>query len=111
PMTDTKASAVIPRRRIEFSRLLDLTLVVVLLAMFALLWATTQSFLTPGNISNLARQGAMFAILAVGETFVVITAGIDLSVGAIVGFITVIMALLLQNDVPVFAAILISLLV
>ncbi|MBP0656452.1 ABC transporter permease, partial [Mycobacterium tuberculosis] len=84
-MTDTKASAVIPRRRIEFSRLLDLTLVVVLLAMFALLWATTQSFLTPGNISNLARQGAMFAILAVGETFVVITAGIDLSVGAIVG--------------------------
>lgn len=110
-MTDIKASAEIPRRRIEFSRLLDLTLVLVLVAMFVALWIATQSFMTPGNISNLARQGAMFAILAVGETFVIITAGIDLSVGAIVGFITVIMALLLQSDVPVALAILACLLV
>jgi ribose transport system permease protein len=109
-MTETKAAAETPRR-IEFSRLLDLTLVAVLLAMFVALWIATQSFMTPGNISNLARQGAMIAILAVGETFVVITAGIDLSVGAIVGFITVVMAMLLQSDVPVVLAIVISLLV
>jgi ribose transport system permease protein len=110
-MTDIKVPAVVPRRRIGFSRLLDLTLVLVLAAMFVALWIATQSFMTPGNISNLARQGAMIAILAVGETFVIITAGIDLSVGAIVGFTTVVVALLLQNDVPVALAILIALLV
>jgi ribose transport system permease protein len=57
------------------------------------------------------RQGSMIAILAVGQTFVIITSGIDLSVGAIVGFSTVVIALLLQAGVPVWAAILITLLV
>ena len=56
--------------------------------MFVFLSWKTTSFMTPGNISNLARQGAIFAILAVGETFVIITGGIDLSVGAIASFIT-----------------------
>lgn len=37
----------------------------------------------------------MTAILAVGQTFVIITAGIDLSVGAVVGFTSVIVAWLL----------------
>ena len=55
------------------------------------------TFWTPNNISNLLRQGAMIAILAVGETFVIITAGIDLSVGAIVGFTTVIVSLLIAG--------------
>src|SRR5439155_818991 len=62
-------------------------------------------------ISNLMRQGSMIAILAVGQTFVIITSGIDLSVGAIVGFSTVVIALLLQAGIPVWAAILITLLV
>jgi ribose transport system permease protein len=65
--------------------------------------------MTERNIANLARQGAMIAILALGETFVIITAGIDLSVGAIAGFITVIAAWLLTHDVPVWASVLISL--
>ena len=39
----------------------------------------------------------MTAILAIGQTFVIITAGIDLSVGAVVGFATVIVAWLLTK--------------
>jgi len=70
---------------------------------------STASFWTPLNISNLLRQGAMTAILALGQTFVIITAGIDLSVGAIVGFCTVIIAWLLQAGVPLWAAILLTL--
>jgi len=53
----------------------------------------------------------MTAILALGQTFVIITAGIDLSVGAIVGFTSVILAWLLQAGVPVWASILITLLI
>ena len=55
-----------------------------------LLWVilsfATPNFFTERNIPNLLRQGSMIAILALGETFVIITAGIDLSVGAIAGF-------------------------
>jgi ribose transport system permease protein len=88
------------RRRIEFSRLLGLTLVGVLAAMFVFLAFKTNTFWTENNISNLSRQGAIFAILALGETFVIITAGIDLSVGAIASFITVVVGYLIQTIVP-----------
>jgi ribose transport system permease protein len=65
--------------------------------------------MTERNIANLARQGSMIAILALGETFVIITAGIDLSVGAIVGFATVVVAWLLTHDVSIWAAVPITL--
>ena len=51
----------------------------------------------------------MIAILAMGETFVIITAGIDLSVGAVVGFTSVIVAWLLTHGFPIWASILITL--
>jgi ribose transport system permease protein len=65
--------------------------------------------MTERNITNLARQGAMIAILALGETFVIITAGIDLSVGAVAGFITVIVAWLLTHGFPIWASVALSL--
>src|SRR6478735_11044552 len=99
-MSDTASTLGAPKTRFEFSRLLGLTLVGVLLAMFLFLAWKTSTFATPGNISNLARQGAIFAILALGQTFVIITAGIDLSVGAVASFITVVVAMLIQSVVP-----------
>ena len=90
--------------------LLGLTLFGLLAALWLALGLSTNAFWTPGNISNLLRQGAMTAILAVGQTFVIITAGIDLSVGAIVGFSSVVVAWLLQVGVPLWAAIILTLL-
>ena len=58
----------------------------------------TTTFWTANNMANLLRQGAMIAILAIGETFVIITGGIDLSVGAVAGFISMIVAWLLTHD-------------
>jgi ribose transport system permease protein len=43
----------------------------------------TPYFLTAGNLANVTRQSSITAILAVGQTFVILTGGIDLSVGAI----------------------------
>jgi ribose transport system permease protein len=88
-----------------------LTLVLLLGVLFLLLSLSTNTFLTERNLANLARQGSMIAILALGETFVIITAGIDLSVGAIVGFATVIVAWLLTHDMPIWAAVPITLLI
>src|SRR4030081_2585937 len=54
---------------------------------------THGNFLEPRNLTNVLRQITVNAILAVGQTFVIITAGIDLSVGSIVGLCGVVMAL------------------
>jgi ribose transport system permease protein len=85
--------------------LLGLTLLGLLALMWIVLAFWTVSFWTENNIANLARQGSMIAILAIGETFVIITGGIDLSVGAIVGFCSMAIALMLQQDWPVWLAI------
>ncbi|MBO9192912.1 MULTISPECIES: ABC transporter permease [unclassified Rhizobium] len=108
-VTPTEIAAPPPRRKVNI--LFGLTLIGLLAFLWILLGVVTASFWTPLNISNLLRQGAMTAILALGQTFVIITAGIDLSVGAIVGFCTVILAWLLQAGFPVWAAILITLLI
>ena len=89
--------------------LLGLTLLGLLLLMWLALSFATNTFWTENNLTNLARQGAMIAVLAIGETFVIITGGIDLSVGAIVGFCSMAIALLLAQDVPIWLAILATL--
>jgi len=99
------------RNRARLGTLLSLTLVALLALMWIALAFSTKNFATPNNIQNLLRQGAMTAILAIGETFVIITAGIDLSVGAVVGFTSVIIAMLLTSGFPVWAAIGITLLI
>jgi ribose transport system permease protein len=99
----------VTKRRAQFGALLGLTLVALLALMWIMLAFSTKSFWTYGNISNLLRQGTVVAILAIGETFVIITAGIDLSVGAVCGFSTVIIALLLAHNVPIWASIPITL--
>jgi ribose transport system permease protein len=99
----------VTRRRAQLGTLLGLTLLGLLAILWIALAFSTNSFWTYNNISNLLRQGAMTAVLAIGETFVIITAGIDLSVGAVVGFTSVIIAWLLTHDFPIWAAILITL--
>jgi ribose transport system permease protein len=80
------------------SLLLGLTLLLLLMAMWFALSIETTTFWTGNNMANLLRQGAMIAILAIGETFVIITGGIDLSVGAIAGVISMAVAWLLTHD-------------
>jgi len=97
------------RARRNYSFLFALSLLGILLLLWVILSVATPTFMTERNIPNLLRQGSMIAILALGETFVIITAGIDLSVGAIAAFSTVVVAYLLAAGMPVWAAILITL--
>ena len=107
--TDVSKEAVRARRNYSF--LFALTLLGLLVILWAILAFATPNFLTGRNIPNLLRQGSMIAILALGETFAIITGGIDLSVGAIAGFSTVVIAMLIQAGVPVWLSIVITLLV
>jgi ribose transport system permease protein len=84
----------------------------ILLALFLLVAigaALSPHFLTPGNIANVARQASIVGILGIGMTFVILTAGIDLSVGSILGFVAVVFAALMSGGVPWPAAIVLSL--
>lgn len=64
--------------------------VLVLLALALSL--ATDTFLTGTNLDNLGRQVSIFAIIAIGQLLVILTAGIDLSVGSVVGLSGVISA-------------------
>jgi len=93
------------RRGRRLDVLLGLTLLGLLLAMWLALSVETTTFWTSNNMANLLRQGAMIAILAIGETFVIITGGIDLSVGAVAGFVSMAVALLLANHLAIASTI------
>ncbi len=73
------------------------------------LWALTPHFMTVSNLMNVVQQTSINAIIAVGMTLVIITAGIDLSVGSIVAFSGVVLASALQADIPLPLALAIGL--
>jgi ribose transport system permease protein len=71
-----------------------------LLGLALVLWALTPHFLTISNLLNIAEQATIIAIVAVGMTFVIITGGIDLSVGSVLALAGVVMASALQRGLP-----------
>ncbi|GJH12652.1 MULTISPECIES: ABC transporter permease [Caballeronia] len=91
--------------------LLDLTLFLVLILLWVALSVATRNFLTEENITNLMRQVSFWAIIAIGQTFVMITAGIDLSVGAVVGLSSVVVSMLIKSGMPISAAIVLTLMI
>jgi ribose transport system permease protein len=82
-----------------------------LVILCAVLWALTPHFLTVSNLLNIAQQTSINAIVAVGMTFVIISGGIDLSVGSIVALSGVVLGTLLHEGQPVAIAIPTALLV
>ena len=105
-----------PRPRVRVKTLGDIAgresggLIVLLVAVGALTLASPE-FLTGNNLANLARQVAIFGILAIGQLVVILTGGIDLSVGSILGLAGAVTAQLLVSGVPIIPAILIGVVV
>jgi len=86
------------------------TLVLIMLVLVVFLSFATQGFMTGNNLSNLVRQTSINGIVALGMTFVIIAGGIDLSVGSVVGFAGIMVALLLKGGMGIVPAILLTLL-
>ena len=82
-------------------RLRALIALVVLGVVFSVL---SPEFLTSGNLSILVKHVAINAILAIGMTFVILSGGIDLSVGAIAGLCGMVAGYLLDRGLTVSAA-------
>lgn len=83
PTTGTKAAATSDRRRAVKDWLADNGALVGLAAVCVVMFIATPAFLTVPNLLNVGVQAAVVAVLAFGMTFVIITAGIDLSVGSV----------------------------
>src|SRR5215212_7667581 len=73
---------------------------VVIFIFFAILLGD-QGFLSPNNLLNILRQTATITIVAVGMTFVISCAEIDLSVGSIAGLSSVVTAMAIVHYGPV----------
>jgi ribose/xylose/arabinose/galactoside ABC-type transport system permease subunit len=78
----------IGQRRAELVRKYGSHVVLLLLVTAASL--LSPNFLTPGNIFIILRQAAPLGIVAVGQTFVILSGNIDLTVGSVLSFATVI---------------------
>jgi ribose transport system permease protein len=77
-------------------KLLSMGPLLILIGVAAVISLLTPHFLTPGNIGNIAAQTAVIAIVAIGQHLVILTRGIDLSVGANLALATVIGGLMFR---------------
>ncbi len=94
-------------RRPRLGRLtgrLELRMLGLTFAIAAVLSVLSPYFLTETNIFNILDQSVVIGIVSVGMTFVILTGGIDLSVGSVAGMTGVILGLALQH-MPIYAAI------
>jgi simple sugar transport system permease protein len=83
--------------RISTRHIPTLTAGLIMLVLFAFGALRYDHFASPSNLSNLLGDYAFVAIAAVGATFVILSGGIDLSVGALVAFTAVLIADLVQS--------------
>ena len=87
----------------------ELTTVIALIILMAVITIINSNFLTANNLLNLLLQVTSNALIAFRMTFVILTGGIDLSVGSILALSSALTAGLLGSGMPVTLAILISL--
>lgn len=99
----------IPRRSFGLAALRrtlnELTIVVGFVAISLYLAITTPAFLTTANVLSILLASSLIGIVAVGETFVIVTGGIDLSVGSVVAFTGVIAGMVVHAHAPVWLAV------
>ena len=85
--------------------------IIGLLIFVVIISFVSDRFLTASNLFNVLRQTSINAIIAIGMTFVILTAGIDLSVGSVLAFSSAIGAYLIKGGMNIFLVILIALLI
>jgi putative xylitol transport system permease protein len=116
--SDTKTSITTPSETASHSPIRQVLqtlkqygIVVAFLVLCAVLAFLNPVFLSPGNISNVLLQTTINGILSMGVTLVILTGGIDLSVGSTLGITGIIAATLVSGDhpLPVYAAVPIAL--
>ncbi len=100
-MADVTVQPKVTIRRLAWLDMLRESMIwVALFAVVLLIAAASPVFLSPQNILNILRQISILGIVAIGMTFPLISGSFDLSVGATMGFATVVAIQLQPKDLP-----------
>ncbi len=116
PTRSSVSSEITKRLRVNLQ---TYALVIALVVIWLIFYVATDGiYLSPQNFSNLFRQMTVTAILSVGMVLVIVTGNIDLSVGRLAGFISVVVAQLQANtwhnlfpDSPILVTTILSILI
>jgi ribose transport system permease protein len=84
-------------------------LILVLIAIVVAGYYISPDFISGRNLQNVISSAAIIAVLAIGQFFVILTGGIDLSVGSTLAMSTVVVAIALRSGMPAGAAIVFTL--
>ncbi len=95
----------------RFFRTREFTVTIILLLLVILFGMTTKNFLNPSNIRNLLLQVSTIGIASIGMTMIIITAGIDVSAGSILGIVAVVAGKTALSGYPIWLIFLLALLV
>jgi ribose transport system permease protein len=91
----------------KFANTLEFRMLILAVALALILSITSPHFATERNIFNILDQSVVLGIVAVGMTLVILTGGIDLSVGSVVGLTGIVLGLLLR-ELPIPVAIVLA---
>lgn len=84
-------------------------LLLLLVALIAIFWRSSPYFLTVDNFLDIGAIASILGVMAVAETLLIISGGIDISLGSNAAISAVIMAIVFQADAAVWAAVLTAL--
>ena len=110
-MTDfrRKLETVKQRMPIQIRRVNDVGVVIALLLLCVVMSILSPNFLTFSNFMNILVQISIISIIAVGMTFVILTGGIDLSVGSTVAFCGLLLGTFIVTlKLPIWSGIMIA---
>ena len=88
----------------------EAVVIALLVALVLVIGIFSPNFLRPATLINVANSSLVLMLIAVGEMFVILTRGIDVSVGAIAGISAVILGTALNHGVPLPFAVVLALL-
>lgn len=83
-------------------------MLIIIMAIFSF---SSEDYLSVGNLSNVLIQSSPLMILALGQTLVILSEGIDMSLGSQVSFTTVLLVWLMKAGIPIYAAMLVVIVV
>lgn len=97
-MSNTAVGKAIPGGKVTGSQLSRYAPIIGLALALGAAAIVTPEFYSPTNLVNVLRQAAILGIVAIGQTFVLLAAGIDLSVGGVMGMSMIIAAQVSGGD-------------
>lgn len=107
-MASQNGQALAGSRLVGALRAKEALLLYVLIAVMAVITAINPVFMSSDNLLSVLKQVTIVVIVAMGQTFVIASGGIDLSVGYIMAVSSIFFAMALENGVPVVPAALIG---